>query len=168
MTNNDFDGYYRRYRKYVHTILFNPRRFVTLSYEDREDLEQSVWLRVLRYDGVIYKPDYFQSWLFRLTYNVALDFLRTTRRKHLNDSHELTHQNEPTVEPIGTTNLELNHILQRLNRRKRMIVELRFLDGMTITETARLVNVSTNIVRVTQHRTFSEIRARAKRIAAVR
>lgn len=156
MTNNDFDGYYSRYHTYVRSSL--RKRFRRLQHADLEDLEQTIWLRVFRYNGLINKPEMFVSWIHRVVTNVTLDHLRSRRRRHQDDAVEFTDHNTPTINPIGTANLELTQALQRLNPKYRTIVEFRVLGGYSTSDTATYMDLDRNIVRVRHHRAMTMLR----------
>lgn len=47
---------------------------------------------------------------------------------------------------------ELTSVLARLTDRYRQVLELRFLSGLTLKETAEALDMKTNAVKVLQHR----------------
>jgi len=158
MTDKDFNDYHSRYHTYVHRIV--KQNFPRLSFHDQEDLEQDVWLRVFRYDGLINKPEYFGSWVYQVVNNVGLDFLRRSHRKRYYTNEEITDDNTPRTPSHNTLNIEVTHLLQRLNKTRRTVLQLRFLEGMSVRETACETGMSESNVRVVTHKAVRDARKR--------
>ncbi len=140
--------------------LFGPRvlgivRKMVYSYHDVEDLHNEIWLKVAQH---LHKFDTtlpFHSWLYRIASNACIDFLRKKKEIAMEDD-QLFHQvNKLPVNEANTPeNLllqkefrsQLNSLLARLDETDRLIVTLRFTEGMSYDDIGSIVGMSKNTV----------------------
>lgn len=140
--------------------LFGPRvlgivRKMVYAYHDVEDLHNEIWLKVAQH---LHKFDTtlpFHSWLYRIASNACIDFLRKKKEIAMEDD-QLFHQvNKLPVNEANTPeNLllqkefrsQLNSLLARLDETDRLIVTLRFTEGMSYDDIGSIVGMSKNTV----------------------
>lgn len=118
---------------------------------------QTVFLRLLRRTSQYDAMENEESYLRRAAINASLDVIRSR-------------QSNPTVElvdvPSGRTDggeitelrQALGHALSRLQPRSAEIFALRFIEGLSNVEIARMLGISQVLVAVTVYRTRQQLR----------
>ena len=140
---------------------------IALHYlQDRglaEDLAQEVFLELYQRIAGIESPDHLGRWLRRVTVNRCIDHGR--RKKHRRET-ALEDSPEP-VSPNGEADPlllgRLQESLAALPEKQRMMVVLRYQEGMGPAEIAELLSVPVNTVKSTLHRTLDELRRKMTR-----
>ena len=128
---------------------------VTGDWEDAIDVSQGVfvrlWKRLHRYDP----SRRFDTWLYRITVNAAIDYVRS-RGRHLQPLPD-----EPAdlpahtaTRPVGESALDIAALRKafaslsaRLAPKQRMAFVLREVEGLETAEVARIMNVAESTVR---------------------
>ena len=131
--------------------VFRTAYQVVRNAEDARDVAQLVFVRLWR---VIrrYRPERkFDTWLYRITVNLAVDY-----RRHQSRGVEVPlEQAEQTAgnpaDPAGSRELRRVYetVAGELTDRQRMIFTLREVDGLQTEEIARALGVTTSTVRNT-------------------
>jgi RNA polymerase sigma-70 factor (ECF subfamily) len=140
----------RRKREQVVRVAYQ----VTGNWEDAVDVSQGVfvrmWKSLRRYDPA----RRFDTWLYRITVNAAIDLVRS-RARHLQPLPD--EPNEPSAvvtAPTAETALdlaELRAVFVRLSAtlppKQRIAFVLRDIEGLETTEVARIMKVAGSTVR---------------------
>ena len=144
-----FRELFMRYRQDVVQII---HRFAAPPAEDIEDLVQEVFLQVYRSIGKFRGQSKFSTWLYRVTVNVVLMHLRAQRsRPKL--SEPLPEDLRDTARPPdgqAMTNQMVRafyRVLDQLPEKKRTVFVLHELQGLSLTEVAKIVGAPTVTVR---------------------
>ena len=140
-------------------------RHVVGNREIAEDLTQDVFLRVFRARKSYQPSAKFSTWLFTIANNVALNQLRSQRRKpETQFGGEASGYSEASFEPAeviaaGSESMparqldkselrEMVHLaVESLNERQRMAVLLNRFEGMNYTEIADVMKLSPQAVK---------------------
>jgi RNA polymerase sigma-70 factor (ECF subfamily) len=130
-----FDVLVRRYERMVVTTVLAIVRNPDLAADAAQESLVKSYVRL----GRLRSPGKFGSWLNRIARNTARDFIRQRRM----DSLTL----DPVAEPTGSGCSELQDeqvrraiaLTGRLPGHERVVVELFYLKGMTVTQTAQTV-----------------------------
>jgi RNA polymerase sigma-70 factor, ECF subfamily len=157
-----FDGLY---------LLFADRIFRYLltrlaNVEAAEDVTTQVFIRLIekvRMYDIAPKDNVaiFSAWLYRLAYNKMVDVLRSQKRANLVDlerAEELP--GRPFLDDIDAR-LDFEAILEKLsflNEQQREVIVLRFVEEMSIAETAQIMQKSEGAVKALQHRALESLR----------
>ena len=165
-TNGDpiaFDGLY---------LLFADRIFRYLlarlgQAEMAEEIVSQVFLHLMeKIDRYQIAPKdnatIFPAWLYRLTHNKMVDVLRRTKRRE----HVGIEQAEEIAEPKSLLDVveeqldfeQLLHSLKLLNEQQRQVLLLRFIEGLSIAETAQILQKSEGAIKALQHRSLENLR----------
>ena len=129
--------------------------------EDAEDLTSEVFLKAARQLDSARPEASIAKWLFTVARTVLADHWR----KHYRTGPQVPLDDGwmppvPDYEPGDLTsdaNRRLVHeVLDLLPDRYRTVLELRFLRGYSVQETARELGISTDNVKVIQHRALSK------------
>jgi RNA polymerase sigma-70 factor (ECF subfamily) len=155
------------YTRYVAAIY----RFVLAqvrSVPDAEDLTSEAFARMVRgLDGFRGEAS-FKNWLYQIARNAVRNHRRQAAYRRLVPLHrELPARvAEPPVSDPETYQTVLE-LLRPLPPRYRQVLELRFLEGRTIDETARIMDITTDNAKVLQHRALKKAAAlEEERVAA--
>lgn len=140
---------------------------IALHYlQDRalaEDLAQEVFLELYQKIAGIQSADHLTYWLRRVTVNRCIDLGR--RKKHRRET-ALEDSPEPAaadgeIDPLLFGRLEES--LAALPEKQRMMVVLRYQEGLGPAEIAELLSMPVNTVKSTLHRTLDELRRKMTR-----
>ena len=131
--------------------------------QQAEDLTAEVFTRVVAdLSGYDAHKGRFQNWLFGIARHVLTDYWRRAYRVTevpLEDFLDLSEEHEPAADqPPGGRAAE---ILDGLPDKHRQVLELRVLQGRSVTETAERMGITENYVKVLLQRA-AEIAERAK------
>lgn len=151
-----FDTLFTRYQKRTYRLV---QRFIS-NREDALDLTQDAFIRAYQGLGDFKSQCQFYSWLYRITVNLCIDFLRKKARSEVllydsDESGELPMANIPdprSESPAkAVENKELRtHIrkaVRRLPPKQRQIFILRHWDGLSLKDIAAVVGRSDGTVK---------------------
>ena len=139
-----------------HGLVFRTAYRITVNAADAEDVLQTVFLRLVRRSAESDSMENPESYLRRAAINASLDVIRAR-------------QSNPTVELVEAPGArcdgdatELRQALARalckLQPRSAEIFALRFIEGMSNLEIARMLGISQVLVAVTVYRTRQQLR----------
>ena len=123
-----------------------------------EDLAQEVFLELYQSLGKIQSPAHLTYWLRRVTANRCIDHGRKKVRRRemaLEETPEPA-ASDPSVDPLLLKRLQQS--VAGLPERQRMVVILRFQEGLGPAEIADALNMPVNTVKSTLHRSLEELR----------
>ena len=151
-----FDTLFTRYQKRTYRLV---QRYIS-NREDALDLTQDAFIRAYQGLGDFKSQCQFYSWLYRITVNLCIDFLRKKSRSEVllydsDDSGELPMANIPDPRSDSPAkaveNKELRaHIrkaVRRLPPKQRQIFILRHWDGLSLKDIAATVGRSDGTVK---------------------
>jgi len=126
---------------------------VTGDWEDAVDVSQAVFVRLWKGLGRYDPSRRFDTWLYRITVNAAIDLVR--RRGPLESQLPLPEgASEPTTESRAETALDLAELRRafaalsaQLAPKQRIAFVLREIEGLDTTEVARIMEVAESTVR---------------------
>ena len=154
-----FDELMVRYQKLVYKI--------ALGYgwgrEHALDISQNVFLKVYENLGSLRASDRFKTWLTRITYHESLNWIRK-HRKHLNyeqvdDCILISSAGDQEGELLGKeSRTMLVKSLFHLSRKQRLVVILRYFNGMSIEEIASVLKCSEGLVKNILFRSVRRLR----------
>jgi len=124
--------------------------------DDARDITQEVFVRLLKSLGQ-FNADYsFATWLYRLTVNLSIDFLRKNARyRHKSIEASEVNMGESDNGPRPDENLErkefcgaIREVTQELSINQRRVFVLRDLQGFSTEEVAAILKCRISTVRV--------------------
>jgi RNA polymerase sigma-70 factor (ECF subfamily) len=127
---------------------------------DAEDLTAQVFLRAVEQLDTSRDPGQIASWLYRVSQNAIADYWRAFYRLPLVDTERLAPAWEPVDQPAPASTLQsderarqrIDRVLSRLPDRYRQVLELRFLQRLSVAETAQRMGISHGNAKVLQYR----------------
>jgi RNA polymerase sigma-70 factor (ECF subfamily) len=127
-----------------------------------EDLTEEVFVKVL--EKMAHYQDRglpFVSWVYRIAHNHLVDYFRTQPKQgtvSIEDCYELAESRAEKVLDQTLTHTELSKALKHLTDEQRRVVILRFLQGLNVLETARVIGKSEDAVKKLQSRGLLALR----------
>lgn len=137
------------YHQHHHALYFNILK-LTKDPESARDILQEVFITLWRRRADLDPDQSVLAWLFVVSYNKSIDYLKKTAEQSAATLRSLTPQPIP-----GNQDLEweearlqlLEEAIQKLSPQKRKVFELCKLQGKTYEETARELHISKNTVK---------------------
>jgi RNA polymerase sigma-70 factor (ECF subfamily) len=162
--NTVFQELYEKYHQDVFQFLF----YMVKNKEQAEDLVQEVYIKVLRsYDRFEGKSSE-KTWLFSIAKHVAIDSFRKHKgwKNKLLETFDWNTQQvkdtTPLPEEIALQNEQIQQMYRCLDKCKvdhRMVLILRYIQGLSIQETAQVLGWTESKVKTTQHRAIKVLKA---------
>jgi RNA polymerase sigma-70 factor (ECF subfamily) len=145
----------RTFRAY-HGLVFRTAYRITGNAADAEDVLQVVFLRLLRRGTQAESLENEEGYLRRASINAALDILRSRQADRTVELSDLPA--DPAQENRPELRQALGRALSQLQPRPAEIFALRFLEGFTNPEIAKMLGISQVLVAVIVHRTRQQLR----------
>ncbi len=154
-----FADLYEQYRPLVYRFL---RRRLDGSDEIVEDLAEDVFVKVYeKLDRYVERGLPFTAWLYRIAHNHLVDYLRSLPRMAAHSLDEVAEVPEVAAAAAYRQVLDrqsLEPAMARLTPEQRQAVELRFIEGMSVAETAASMGRSDEAVKKLQARALTNLR----------
>ena len=149
---NEFDRVFRAY----HGLVFRTAYRITGNAADAEDVSQTVFLRLFRRgeQGDVLENE--ESYLRRAAINAALDVIRARQADRTVELVDMPA--EPARHDSRELRQALGRALAQLKPRPAEIFALRFLEGFSNPQIARMLRISQVLVAVIVHRTRQQLR----------
>jgi RNA polymerase sigma-70 factor (ECF subfamily) len=136
-------------------------RYVLFRMNDRtlaEDVTQETFLRALRrISSVTYQGRDIGAWFVTIARNLIFDHVKSSRYRLESTTSDIvelspsTHGPEQQVLDMAT-NEELLRCIRKLNADQQECISLRFLQGLSVAETAAIMDRNEGAVKALQHR----------------
>ncbi|QDP40499.1 RNA polymerase sigma factor SigX [Radiobacillus deserti] len=147
-------------------------QFLMYMVKDRnvaEDLVQEVYIKVIHALDTFKGDSSQKTWLFSIARHVAIDYFRKqkTKRKRILDFFDWGERGEQVQdhakipEEIAVLNDEMKQVYKSLDHctmDQKSVIILRYIQGMSIQETAEILGWSTSKVKTTQHRGMKQLK----------
>jgi RNA polymerase sigma-70 factor, ECF subfamily len=131
-----------------HGMVFRTAYRITGNAADAEDVLQTVFLRLVRGNPEILNPE---SYLRRSAVNAALDMVRARHDSDTLEPERMAASGSCTE--LAELRDQLRRELAKLPPRNAEMFAMRFFEGYTNPEIAKLLGISQVVVAVTLHRT---------------
>jgi len=151
----------RSYQSRVYGLAYH---YVANS-EDARDLAQDIFVKVYKNLRKCPNADNFLPWLFRIARNASIDHLRRTRARppasqvsEMDMNSLVDHSSDPEEHWLKEARRGLfRKALQMLTRLNREIIILKEIQGLTLEEMARILNVPIGTLKSRSHRARLEL-----------
>jgi RNA polymerase sigma-70 factor (ECF subfamily) len=134
-------------------LAYRVARGVLRNTADAEDVAQEALLRAYRKFDRLRDRNRFRAWLARITFRLALDRLRSGKRRELRDTLWSQPEHQPraaTAEDLAASSefqAHLDDALAELPEKLRLVLLLAAMEGHTIDEIASMLGISTGTVK---------------------
>lgn len=158
-----FNELYKKYHHQLYNFLF----YMVQSKEQTEDLVQEVYIRVLKSYQHFKGESSEKTWLIAIARNVAIDYFRKQKgiNQRLIKKVEMIHlpikDESPLPEEIVFQSEEkrlLYRCLEKCTIDQRSVIILRYIQELSILETAEVLGWKESKVKTTQHRAIKQLR----------
>ena len=150
-----YDAYAPKIYAYIYRHIRDPHR--------AEDLTSTVFLKMLEsLNKNNFARDRLQSWLYRIAHNVIIDDVRYQQRRPtqaLYDTIEMGSEDDPAI--LADKRIKEKVIwdaIQQLTEDQKNVIILRFGEGLTAPQVAKILNKTEEAVRALQRRGLSNLR----------
>jgi RNA polymerase sigma-70 factor, ECF subfamily len=156
-----FDQLIRRHQRGVWRVVQR-----TLKNEaDTADVVQQAFVRALRALPGFRGAASLRSWLYRISINCALSWLRDHKREVPTEPAEMPADDDGAREPAALAQLQsrdrgfaLRGAVAKLPPKQRLVLELRVFDDLSFREVAELAECSENTAKVNFHYALKRLR----------
>jgi RNA polymerase sigma-70 factor (ECF subfamily) len=133
-------------------LAYRVARAVLRNSADAEDVAQEALLRAYRNFHRLRDRNRFRGWLVRIAFRLALDQLRSSKRREQRDTlwSLPEHQPRPAAEDLAASNefqSHLDHALEELPEKLRLVLLLAAMEGHTLNEIAAMIGVPVGTVK---------------------
>src|SRR5438093_12830709 len=134
-------------------LAYRVARGVLRNTADAEDVAQETLLRAYRRFDRLRDRTRFRAWLVRIAFRLALDRLRSGKRRELRDTIWSQPEHQPptrTAEDLADSKqlqARLNNALAESPEKLRLVLLLAAMEGHTIEEIAGMLGISTGTVK---------------------
>jgi RNA polymerase sigma-70 factor (ECF subfamily) len=134
-------------------LAYRVARGVLRNSADAEDVAQEALLRAYRQFDRLRDRNRFRAWLVRIAFRLALDRLRSGKRRELRDTLWSQPEHQPpaaTAEDLAVSNefqAHLESALAELPGKLRLVLLLAAMEGHTIDEISAMVGIPVGTVK---------------------
>jgi len=165
---NSFEHLLKRYQNYVLRIVTKH-----IPYNEVEEMSQEVFVRAYQALPGFKQEGSFRQWLSAIAVRTCYDFWRKRYRSRelpmsdLSENHQgwlehtLSNQSDKSFHEKGREKEAkelLDWALSKLSARDRMVIELVYLEGLSVKEAARLLGWSVSNVKVRSFRSRKKLK----------
>jgi RNA polymerase sigma-70 factor (ECF subfamily) len=126
-----------------------------------EELAQDAFLKAFQHIGSYRKESKFSTWLYRIAFNTCLSALRKNKVDEV-DIDENHFTSEANLGPRNLEERDNGHLLKmamdQLKKEEQVIVQLFFLEELSIKEIAEITSISESNVKVKLHRSKQKLK----------
>ena len=148
---NAFEGLYDRYTSKVLKRCY----FICLNLEAARDLMQEIWIKVFLHLHTFKKHFTVSSWLYRLTTNHCLTYLKS--KAHTEQWSGDKAFDEPSQENPAAS-IEVHHLLQKLSLEDRTLLAMKFLGEYSYEEIAASCKIGVSATKMRVSRLITKLR----------
>ena len=159
-----FDHLYDQY----HIDLYQYVYYMVKNQHVAEDIVQEVYIKVLKSYQNFRGESSEKTWLFSIARHTTMDFFRKQQRQKnklanfFNKDQDLARikDHDPLPEEVAQLNDEMKRIYQLLDHctlDQKNVLILRYIQSLSIYETAQILEWSESKVKTTQHRAIKKL-----------
>ncbi|MBO2537378.1 MULTISPECIES: RNA polymerase sigma factor [Rummeliibacillus] len=131
--------------------------------EDALDVVQEVAYRALKKIDTLNEPQYFKTWLFRITINCSIDWLKKNN-KLVMDSNDLDSYCDDSIQHLDMPlSLSLQDILDELDVTEKTVILLKYYQEFTFQEISAFMTLPLSTVKTITYRALKKLKTKIKR-----
>ncbi len=135
-------------------LAFRVARGVLRNSADAEEVAQEAFLKAYRSFRELRDREKFRGWLVRITFRLALDRARSAKRREAREIAWSAEDRRPTVEDVAAASefaAHLDSALAELPAKFRIVLILTAIEGHTLEDVARLLDLPVGTVKSRMH-----------------
>lgn len=154
-----------KYRSQVGSIAYK----IIQDYDEAADITQNVFLKMSKNIWRFDEKKKFYTWLYRITVNATIDYMRKNRRhnhepiEHVFDTNLKSEYDSDTLYKKNSIKNYIDLAANNLNEKQRSAFILRDVEGSKISEVADIMEMPEATVRWYLHRARNKIKKELKR-----
>ncbi|MGM8214004.1 RNA polymerase sigma factor SigX [Bacillaceae bacterium W0354] len=171
MMKDIFKELYDQYHRDLYQFIF----YMVKDKHLTEDLVQEVYIKVIQSYDSFQGNSSQKTWLFSIARHVTIDYFRKhgRRKKHINTKVNLDESNDfiSDQQPLPQEIVErkesvqqLYHFIDECTEDQKMVIILRYIQELSIKETAEVLNWTTSKVKTTQHRGINLLKEKMNKV----
>ena len=158
----DGEAFAQLYERYFDTVF----RYIYYRLNDKamaEDFTSETFLRALRrIGGISYQGRDIGAWFITIARNIVLDHVKSARHRLEMTTGDVIErkETEPSPEVAVISSLTSEHLIgavKRLGREQRDCIVLRFIQGLSVSETAEVMGKNDGAIKALQHRAVHKL-----------
>ena len=128
-------------------LAYRVARGVLRNDADAEDVAQEALLRAYRRFGRLRERSRFRSWLVRISFRLALDRLRSTKRRQRREAEWVLENARADCGAGSEFQRHLDVALEELPKKQRLVLLLAAMEGHTLEEVSALLGIPLGTVK---------------------
>ncbi|WP_179295664.1 RNA polymerase sigma factor [Bacillus sp. FJAT-45350] len=155
----DDKAFLKIFQKYEQDIYRMAYVYVKNKH-DALDVVQEVAYRSFAKIETLKNPEYFKTWLMKITISCSIDCIRKNQKVvQLKPEYEEFIPSESEDIPLS---ISLQHLLESLNEDEKGVIILRFYKGYSFKEISELLNIPLGTAKTILYRSLEKLRKKAK------
>ncbi len=145
--------------RYAYARVYHYMYYRVSNREDVEDLTSEVVLKMVR--SLKRQRGNFHAWIYRIARNSLIDFYRrraVRSEMSLSEMHNELPDKSPPLNGQVLTSQKLRQGMETLTEEQRQVILLKFIEGHTNGEIARIMGKSIGAIKVLQYRAVKSLR----------
>ena len=140
--SNKLNNLYNEYNRLIYGIAFS----ILKNKEDSEDIVQIVFMKIFQMDKSKLPTNNEASWLYSLTKNETLNYLRKKKQEiNLDEIYYISEEDKELNRVID--NDSYNRLIAKLDKQGQEIISLKILSNMSFREISLLLNIPMGTVQ---------------------
>jgi RNA polymerase sigma-70 factor (ECF subfamily) len=152
-----WDEIFQRHYQRVYVFVFMRVGDAMAAEDVTADVFVEAWKGIRRYS---YRGVPLLSWLYRIAHNLVADFLRRSKRaktQRLNDDHSNVPHSADQSENVALWE-SVSAAFRRLTIEQQQVLVSRFIEGLTLAETAAAMGKNENAIKALEFRALKSVR----------
>ncbi|MCZ4696433.1 RNA polymerase sigma factor [Ancylomarina euxinus] len=149
-------------KKYQERLYWQIRKIV-ISHDDTDDVLQNTCVKIWKGLGNFHSQSQLFTWLYRISTNEALSFLKEKQRKHFGSGNgELEElllaslESDPYFDG-DKAQLELQKAIVLLPEKQRLVFNMKYFDEMKYEEISSILQTSVGALKASYHHAVKKI-----------
>ena len=162
--NDEFERLYETYHHSLFQFLF----YMVRNRQIAEELVQEVYIKVFNSHSSFKGESSEKTWLYSIARHVGVDWIRSQNRKkrkflgifELSEKEFQIKDDEPLPEEIIIEKEEMKEVYKSLRKcslDQQQVIILRYIQSLSISETAMILGWTESKVKTTQHRAIKAL-----------
>lgn len=157
---NGIEELYSKYKKIVYGIAFT----ISKSKTDAEDIMQVVFTKIYEIDSSKLPKNNYSSWLYTITKNEAINFLKKHKNNiSLDEIYDIPNNNDELNKIID--NIEFNRLINNLNNKEKEIISLKILSNFSFEEISKLLKEPIGTVKWRYYKSIYSLKSLLENLA---
>lgn len=146
-----------------HHRIFNVAYGITMSSADAEDIVQDVFIKLNGKLNQFQGKSALNTWLYRMTINTCIDYLRKKRRRSFREIRLLESSSKTLIdndngEDAFELSQNINKALRRLPPKYRTVIVLRDFEQMPYAQIAQVLKITSGTVASRLNRAHARLK----------